>query len=57
MILKALTRIEYILNCKLYNYIYENNMYKKLPIMVLFIKIYLKMCKRDTRNLNICTYV
>jgi len=39
MILKLLTCIAYILNYKLDNYIYENNMYKKLPIMVLFIKM------------------
>jgi hypothetical protein len=40
MILKTLIHIEYILNYKLYNCIYENHMYKKLSIMVLFIKMY-----------------
>jgi hypothetical protein len=42
---------------KLYNYIYESNVYKKLSIMVLLVKMYKKICNRDTRNLNICTYV
>ena len=49
MILKALTCIEYILNCKLYNYIYENNMYKKLPITVLFIKMYKNVQQRYSK--------
>ena len=46
MISKALTCIEYILNYKLCNYIYENNMYKKLPIMVLFFKMYKNVQQR-----------
>ena len=54
MILKSLTCIAYILNYKLDNYIYENNMYKKLSIMVLFIEMYTKCA---TELLEIWIYV
>jgi hypothetical protein len=35
--------MEYILNYKLYDYIYEKHMYKQLSIMVLLIKLYKNM--------------
>jgi hypothetical protein len=51
-----MTCIEYILN-----YIYENNMYKKLSIMVLLIKMYKNVQQRYSKSeymyMCICVFV